>query len=186
MSLRTQFEAKTKRLKSDNALEYKGMRPLLRELGIQWDPCAPYTPSGNGIAERMVRTVTERLRATIFGSGLGEDFWPEALPTVVKNLNRTRRKFLKGKTPDEVATGERPQMTNTYPFGARTTFKKAGPGKTGKMEERSKNGILMYIGDCCVARIYDPESNKFIHSRSWRVSENIFPAGEAEGSDETM
>mmetsp|Transcript_1343 Transcript_1343/g.3991 ORF Transcript_1343/g.3991 Transcript_1343/m.3991 type:complete len:137 (-) Transcript_1343:170-580(-) len=115
MSLRTQFEAKTKRLKSDNALEYKGMRPLLRELGIQWDPCAPYTPSGNGIAERMVRTVTERLRATIFGSGLGEDFWPEALPTVVKNLNGTPRKFLKGKTPDEVATGERPQMTNTYP-----------------------------------------------------------------------
>jgi len=150
------------------------MKPILRALGIQWDPCAPYTPSGNGIAERMVRTVTERLRATIFGSGLGEDFWPEALPTVVKNLNRTPRQFLKGKTPEEAATGEKPKMNNTYPFGAKITYKKAGQGKTGKMEDRSKDGITMYIGDSHVARIYDPESDKFIHSRSWRVSEDIF------------
>uniref|UniRef100_A0A7S2ZDE2 Integrase catalytic domain-containing protein n=1 Tax=Rhodosorus marinus TaxID=101924 RepID=A0A7S2ZDE2_9RHOD len=80
-------------LRATTLLECKSMRPLLRELSIQWDPSAPHTPSGNGIAERMVRTVTERLRATSFGSELDEDFWPEALPTVVKNSDRTRREF---------------------------------------------------------------------------------------------
>jgi len=60
MYLRTQHDTQVKRLKSDNAMEYKGMKPLLKDLGIVRDPIHP---SGNGIAERMVRTVTDRLRA---------------------------------------------------------------------------------------------------------------------------
>jgi len=51
-------------LKSDSAREYKSMAPLLRELGIRWDPCAPYAPSGNGFTGRMVRTVMENLNRT--------------------------------------------------------------------------------------------------------------------------
>mmetsp|Transcript_3148 Transcript_3148/g.4507 ORF Transcript_3148/g.4507 Transcript_3148/m.4507 type:complete len:114 (+) Transcript_3148:1268-1609(+) len=86
MRLRTQHKAEIKRVKSDVA-EYKGMKPLLKDLGMIWDPCAPYTLASNGIAQRMVLTVTERLRAVIFDSGLPEDFWPEALPSVVKGIN---------------------------------------------------------------------------------------------------
>jgi len=49
---------------------------------------------------KMVRTSTERLRATVFDSGLSNDFWPEALAVVVNNLNRTPRKFVEGKSPE--------------------------------------------------------------------------------------
>mmetsp|Transcript_8303 Transcript_8303/g.37090 ORF Transcript_8303/g.37090 Transcript_8303/m.37090 type:complete len:113 (-) Transcript_8303:2967-3305(-) len=43
MLLRMQHEAKMQRLQSENAREYKGMQPLLRDLGIQWDPTHPTT-----------------------------------------------------------------------------------------------------------------------------------------------
>jgi len=63
---------------------------------------------------RAARHMAARSRSvTLFGGGLAEDFSPEALPVVVRNINRTLRKFLRDKTPGEAAGHRGETDTNT-------------------------------------------------------------------------
>jgi len=69
----------------------------------------------------MVHTVTERLRANLFGTALAEEFWSDALPVVVKNINKNPLKLPNGKTPEEEVAGEKPWLDYAYPFGCDDT-----------------------------------------------------------------
>ncbi|GBN66968.1 Copia protein [Araneus ventricosus] len=48
-----------KRIRSDNAKEYVSweLQKVARNAGVEIDPCPPYTPQLNGVAERMNRTL---------------------------------------------------------------------------------------------------------------------------------
>lgn len=48
-----------------------------------------HTPQQNGVAERMNRTLLNKSRCTMFGSGLEEKFWDEAVVTASYLINRS-------------------------------------------------------------------------------------------------
>jgi transposase InsO family protein len=102
--METQTGRKLKTLRCDNGGEYVNakFKDFCAKAGIEMQTTAPHSPSQNGIAERLNRTIVERARAMLFSADLPKFLWPEAVAysTYLKNRNPTRA--LKNfKTPHE-------------------------------------------------------------------------------------
>src|SRR5271168_88594 len=76
------------------------------------------TPEHNGVAERLNRTLLEKVRAMLHSSGLPKFLWGEAINHAVYLKNRTGTKALDGKTPFEVFYGLKPNLKGLPEFGA--------------------------------------------------------------------
>ena len=89
-----------KRLRSDNGGEYTSntFKNYLKAQGIQHETTVPYTPQQNNVSERANRTIVERARSMLHASGLGYDFWAEAIYTTVYLKNRSPTKALTTST----------------------------------------------------------------------------------------
>ncbi|KAA0033501.1 Retrovirus-related Pol polyprotein from transposon TNT 1-94 [Cucumis melo var. makuwa] len=79
-----------------------------------------YTPQQNGVAERMNRTLRERVRCMISKAKILENFWVEALATATYTVNRSPCVFIDMKTPEERWTEDTPKLSNLKPFGCTT------------------------------------------------------------------
>ena len=79
-----QTEKKIKVLRTDNGGEFcnKEFEEFCK-CGIARQKTTPYTPQKNGIAERMNKMLMERARSMLSGAGLGQEFWAEAVETVL-------------------------------------------------------------------------------------------------------
>ena len=78
----------------------------------------PQTPQQNGLAERMNRTILERVRCMLLGAGMPKNFWGEAANTAVYLINRCPSSALKFKTPMEVWSGKPADYSNLRVFGS--------------------------------------------------------------------
>ncbi|BBH02187.1 transposable element gene [Prunus dulcis] len=68
--------------------EYMGVfRNYCRSNGIRHERSVPKTPQHNGIAERMNRTIVERIRTMLSHAKLPKSFWGEALMIAVDLIN---------------------------------------------------------------------------------------------------
>ena len=74
---RKQTRRKLKCLRTDNGGEFKSDEfvKFCRERGIRREYTAPYSPEQNGIAERMNKTIQERVVSMLQHSGLSDGFW---------------------------------------------------------------------------------------------------------------
>ena len=81
---------RTSRLRSDNGGEYTSRRlqQLLKTKNVIHEVSAPYTPEQNGRAERLNRTLMDRVRAMMIHSGVAQDMWAEAITTANYIRNR--------------------------------------------------------------------------------------------------
>ena len=71
-----QIEKKIKVLTTDNGGEFckKEFKEFCKKCGIARQNTTPYTPQQNGFAERMNRTLMEKARSMLSGTGLGQEF----------------------------------------------------------------------------------------------------------------
>ena len=94
---------KLKCIRIDNGGEYSGpFDEYCRQHGIRHQKTPPKTPQLNGLAERMNRTLVERVRCLLSQSQLPRSFWGEALNTVVHVLNLTPCVPLEFDVPDRI------------------------------------------------------------------------------------
>ncbi|CAL2226286.1 unnamed protein product [Prunus armeniaca] len=70
--------------------------------GIRHKRYVPKTPQHNGIADRMNRTIVERIRTMLSHAKLPKSFWGEALITVVDLINLSPSAPLNGDVPNKV------------------------------------------------------------------------------------
>ena len=70
-------------LRSDNGTEYlnRNLGDFLKDKGVLHQTTNRYTPEQNGAAERLNRTILERVRAMLEDSGLPKELWGEAACT---------------------------------------------------------------------------------------------------------
>ena len=63
-------------LRIDNGGEFcsKEFEEFCKKCGIARKKTTPYTPQQNGVAERMNKTLMERARSMLSGSGLEQEF----------------------------------------------------------------------------------------------------------------
>ena len=117
---RTQFEAKVKVIRSDNALELSKSYEVLElfaNTGITHQTSCVQTPQQNGVVETKHKHLLEVSRALLFQSSLPIKYWGECVLTATYLINRMPTKLLKGKTPYELLHGSVPAYDHLRVFG---------------------------------------------------------------------
>jgi transposase InsO family protein len=107
------FDAKVKRIRSDNGTEFKNtqVKNYLDEEDIKHEFSAPYTPHQNRIAERKNRTFIEMARSMLDEYKTSDQFWVEAINTTCRATNRLYIHKLIKKTSYELLTGNKPNVS---------------------------------------------------------------------------
>ena len=99
---------KIKKLRSDNGGEYRSdpFFDVCSEEGIVRHFTIRGTPQQNGVAERMNRTLVDKVRCMLCNAGLSKAFWAEAINYATHLINRLPSTAIEGKTPMEVWSGK--------------------------------------------------------------------------------
>ena len=127
-------------LRSDNGTEYRNdqFSIFCKKEGIT----VRVTPQQNGVAERMNRTLLEKVRCMLSNAGLSKQFWAEAVIYASHLINRLPSSALNGKTPFEVWSGK---PTNDYDtlrvFGSTAYYHV----KESKLDPRAKKALFMGV-----------------------------------------
>lgn len=171
-----QMDKTIKAIRTDNGLEYcnEELGGHLRKAGIRHQTSNTYTPQQNGMAERMNRTLVEKSRCMIFDAGLSIKFWAEAVSTVVHIQNRSPTSGIVGKTPEEVWTGNVPDVSHFRIFGCKAMVH-VPKEKRRKWDVKSKE--MIFVGYCSETKGYrfiDPKTNACVKSRDVVFLENNF------------
>ena len=90
-----------KKLRTDNGLEYlcSEFDSYCKNEGVVRHKIVRKTPQQNGLAERMNKTILERVRSMLSCANLAVKFWAEAAHTAVYLINRTPSSAIEFKTP---------------------------------------------------------------------------------------
>ncbi|KAL1944894.1 hypothetical protein VTO73DRAFT_2514, partial [Trametes versicolor] len=162
------FERKIKKIRCDNGGEFlsKEFKAYLRTEGIELDTTAPESSAQNGIAERLHRTLLDRARAARIAAGLPKCLWPQAVAHVAHLKNRLPTRVLKGKTPEEVWTGKKPDVSNLQEWGCKC-WVLTSPAKRSKLDPRSKPMYFVGLAPGSKAWLYyDPQARRIGKSRN--------------------
>ena len=94
-------------LRSDNGTEYRNdqFSIFCKKEGIPRHFTVKDPPQQNGEAQRMNRTLLEKVRCMLSNAGLGKQFWAEVVMYASHLINRLPSTALNGKTPLEVWSG---------------------------------------------------------------------------------
>ncbi|GBL95728.1 Copia protein, partial [Araneus ventricosus] len=102
-----------KRIRCDNAKEYVSgeLQKVARNAGVEIDPCPPYTPQLNGVAERMNRTLFDEARAMLYDSKLPKSCWGYAIQAAAFLHNRIPCTSINDHTSYELKYSTKPDLT---------------------------------------------------------------------------
>lgn len=167
---------KLKALRTDNGMEFCNLEfnDFCSKLGILRHRTVRLTPQQNGVAERMNRTLLNKVRCLLASSGLGTAFWGEALSTATFLINRSPCVAIDHKTPEEIWTKRKPNLSFLKPFGCLTMAHQ----NLGKLKPRSKRCVLLGYPEGVkgyrLLSLEDRGTNIMI-SRDCVFNENEFP-----------
>ena len=147
---------KLKHFHTDGGKEYNAAEKWLEAKGVKVTRTPPHTPQWNGIAERKNRTLVEMARAFLLHARLDPNlFWQYAVETAAFTHNRVTIVAKHGKTPHELFTGKKPDVSRFHIFGCDAFIPLLGPNVNSKMAAQGEQGI--FVG-------YDPR-----HEGAWRI-----------------
>ena len=145
--IENQIGRKLKCLRINNMGEYKCDESVqfCPEQGIRRESVAPYSVEQNVIAERMNRTIQERIVEMLRHSGLTDGFWAEALLRVVHIINMSPSRPLDFKIQQEIWTTNKPDYAKPQIFGC-NAYVVVPKDNRRKLESRSLNCIFLGYG----------------------------------------
>jgi hypothetical protein len=160
-------------LRSDNGREYtlKEFVSFCRDVGIKRELTTPYNPQQNGVVERKNRTIMEAVKTMIHDQDLPMCLWEKAAMATIYVQNRLPHSALGFKTPEEMFTGKKPEVSHLKIFGC-PVFVHIPKEKRNKLEPSRKKGI--FVGYCEVSkafRIYIPGHRHIEISRDMTFDE---------------
>ncbi|KAE8664469.1 hypothetical protein F3Y22_tig00112762pilonHSYRG00050 [Hibiscus syriacus] len=163
--IENQTGRKIKRLRTDNGGEYKSdpFFDVFHEYGIVRHFTVRNTPQQNGVAERMNRTLLEKVRCMLSNAGLGKAFWAEVVTYIGHLINHLPSSVIGGKTPLEVWSGKpATDYDSLHVFGFTAYYHV----KEFKLDPRAKNALFMGITHGVKGfHLWCLDTNKIICSR---------------------
>ncbi|GAX80554.1 hypothetical protein CEUSTIGMA_g7991.t1 [Chlamydomonas eustigma] len=152
--LERQTGLQVKAIRSDRGGEYinQTLQDYLKKKGIVQQLTAPYSPEQNGKAERLNRTLVERVRSMLHSSQVSKNLWAEAVVTANcrRNCSPTTGHT---KTPWELFYNVKPDVSNMRIFGS-IAYVHTPKELRKKLDPKGKPGI--FLG-------YEP------HAKAYRV-----------------
>ncbi|GKU90802.1 hypothetical protein SLEP1_g4753 [Rubroshorea leprosula] len=114
---------KLKCLRTDNGGEYtsKEFRDYCSKHGMRHEKTVPGTPQHNGVAERMNRTIVEKVRCMLKMATVSKPFWGEAVNTAVYLINRLPSVPLNFQIPEKAWTEKDVGYSHLRVFGSLAT-----------------------------------------------------------------
>ncbi|KAK1652560.1 hypothetical protein QYE76_070365 [Lolium multiflorum] len=161
-------------IRSDNGSEFKNytLNDFLSDEGIRHQYSAAYTPQQNGVAERKNRTLMDMARSMMAEYKSCYNFWAEAISTACHSSNRLYLRKGLNKTPYEILTGNKPNISYFKVFGCKCFYKIKGV-HLSKFAPKALEGIFVgYGAESHTYRIFDIASGIIIESCSVRFEEN--------------
>ncbi|KAL1263578.1 hypothetical protein QQF64_006317 [Cirrhinus molitorella] len=128
-------------IRSDNGTEFmsRDFQTLLTQRKIRHETSAPYSPHQNGTAERGWRTLYDMSRCLLIESKLPDKLWNYAMQTSAYVQNRCYCRRTK-KTPYELFTGRKPDVSKMQKFGSICFAYKQ---EKGKFDSRCEQGVFI-------------------------------------------
>lgn len=160
-------ESKLKCLRSDNGGEYTSdeFKLYCSQYGIRHAKTVPRTPQHNGVAERMNRTIIEKVRCMLKMSDLPKTFWAEAVQTAVYLINRSPSIPLGLDIPEGAWKGCDPKYSHLRVFGCKA-YMHVPKEQRSKLDSKTTPCVFVGYGDEEYGfRLYDPEKKKVVRSR---------------------
>ena len=138
--LENQTNRRTKRLRCDNGSEYinADLKAYCKAKGIKLETTVRYSPEQNGAAERLNRTLLDKVRPMLSGTCLPKYLWAEEVVTANYVRNRSPVSG-RDKTPWELFFGTKPDVAHLRTFGARV-YALTPKQLRNKLEPTSKPG----------------------------------------------
>ncbi|KAH9779695.1 Integrase catalytic domain-containing protein [Citrus sinensis] len=126
---------KVKTLRTDNGLEYcnKLFEEFCEKNGIQRHKIVTYIPQQNSLAEKMNRTLVEKVKCMLIYSKLPKTLWTEALNTTCYLVNRSPSTAIGCQTPMELWSERMVDYSKLRIFGC-TAYAHV---KQGKLEPKA-------------------------------------------------
>lgn len=167
--LRTQGKS-PRALRADNGKEYSNDELITwcRKEGIEIQFTAPYSPSQNGVAERLNRTLIELARAMMDARKVPEFLWDSAVlhATYIRNRAYTKSQM---KTPYELWYGERPNVSHLREFGTPVWVLLQGQNRPNKLQPKSSKRLFLGYDDGSKAiKYFNSETRRIMTSRNFR------------------
>jgi len=159
--------------RTDNGSEFvnKEMAEYLVERGITHQKSNVYTPQQNGIAERMNRTVLNKVRCLLLDAECGLEMWGEAFLTAIQLINRTRNSF-STTTPYESEFQRKPCNKLIRRFGCTAFCHIPEEKRSSKLTGRAEKMMLVgYSGSRKGWRLYCREKNHIVESGDVQFNE---------------
>ncbi|KAE8695714.1 hypothetical protein F3Y22_tig00110694pilonHSYRG00408 [Hibiscus syriacus] len=166
---------KVKRLRSDNGGEYinRRFKDFCANNGIKMETIVPMTPQQNGVAERMNRTLNERVRSMRIHAGLPKFLWAEAINTAAYLINRGPSIPLDGIIPEEVWSKKEINLSHLRVFGC-ISYVYIDSAERNKLDAKSNKCVFVgYGGDEFGYQFWDYENRKIIRSKDVIFNENV-------------
>lgn len=168
------------RIRTDKGGEFilTNFRHYCEKKGIKQEYTVGYTPQQCGVAERLNRTLLDKVRSMFVDTNLPKSLWAEAVRCAVYQLNRSPTRALYGKIPAEIFLGKT-NLSKMRVFGSKAWAYKLP--KENKLEPRAtKVRMIGYAG--AGYRVWNPTSNEVFVSRDVTFNESDYKYNEVGGN----
>ena len=156
-----------KSLRTDNGGEYisQEFRDYCSKHGIQHEKTVPGTPQHNGIAERMNRTIVEKIKCLLRTTKLPKSFWGAVVLTSCYLINRSPSAPLGFDVPEKVWIGKEISYKHLKVFVCKA-FLHVPKEERSKLDDKALPWIFIGYGNEEFGyKFWDPKTRKVIRSR---------------------
>jgi hypothetical protein len=165
---------KVKCLRTDNVTEYTNdeFKDFCEQHGIKRHFTVRKTPQQNGVAERMNRSIAERVRCFKLNVVLAKIFWANTVSMTCYLINKSPRAALDGKVAEEVWTCNEVDYSGLRVFGC-LAYVHILSEEQLKLDPKSRQCVFLRYGKVVKGyKFWDSTANKAVISRDVVFDEN--------------
>jgi dUTP pyrophosphatase len=134
-------------------------RRVIRDAGYTLKTTGAFSSAQNGLVEKPNQDIARILRALLYSSNLGSEYWSYAIRHAVYLKNRLPHSAIAWMTPYEALLGDQPDLSKLKTFGARVSVHSGS--RKAKLDDISEVGtFLNYKGTDKVMYVRDRKSGK--------------------------
>ena len=147
---------------------------VLNSASIKVEVRSPNTPAQLGGAERAGAIIVIAARVLRIHSGLPKTLANELVCTAARILNITPTKSIDWRTPHEMVTGARPNLSRLHVIGSRGFVLNKHLPRGDKLEDRTFKGFLVGYDASNIYRVWLPNTNRVIRVRDVRFIDELY------------